>query len=85
YRSGSVWNESHFSNPEFDVALDRALGILDPRQRSVALGEAERILQEQAIIVQAYFPKKFTVMGAHVRDFCADPQDYYRMDKVWLA
>jgi peptide/nickel transport system substrate-binding protein len=85
YRSGSVWNESHFANPEFDAALDRALGILDPRQRSVAMGDAERILQEQAIIVQAYFPKKFTVMGSHVRDFRADPQDYYRMDKVWLA
>jgi hypothetical protein len=37
------------------------------------------------MIVQAYFPKKFTVVGSHVRDFRADPQDYYRMDKVWLA
>jgi hypothetical protein len=25
------------------------------------------------------------VVGAHVRDFRADPSDYYRMDKVWLA
>jgi len=42
-------------------------------------------LQDEAVMVQAYFPKKFTVAGAHVRDFRADPQDYYRMDKVWLA
>jgi len=49
------------------------------------MGDAQRILQEQAIIVQAYFPKKFTVVGAQVRDFRADPSDYYRMDKVWLA
>ncbi len=85
YRAHSVWNESHFNNPQFDAAIDRAQGILDPRERSVAMGEAERILQEEAIIVQAYFPKKFTVVGTHVRGFRADPQDYYRMDKVWLA
>jgi len=85
YRSGSVWNESHFSNATFDAALDHALGILDPHERCAAMGDAERILQEEAVMVQAYFPKKFTVASAHVRDFRADPQDYYRMDKVWLA
>jgi peptide/nickel transport system substrate-binding protein len=85
YRAHSVWNESHFNNPQFDAAINRAQGILDPHERSVAMGEAQRILQEEAIIVQAYFPKKFTVVGPHVRDFRADPQDYYRMDKVWLA
>jgi peptide/nickel transport system substrate-binding protein len=85
YRSHSVWNESHFNNAQFDAAIDRALGILDPHERSKVMGDAQRILQEQAIIVQAYFPKKFTVVGAHVRDFRADPSDYYRMDKVWLA
>jgi peptide/nickel transport system substrate-binding protein len=85
YRSGSVWNESHFSNARFDAALDTALGILDPRERSRAMGECERILQDQAVMVQAYFPKKFTVVSSRVRGFRADPQDYYRMDGVWLA
>jgi peptide/nickel transport system substrate-binding protein len=85
YRSGSVWNESHFANASFDAALDKALAILDPRQRAVAMGDAERILQQEAVMVQAYFAKKFTVVGAHVRGFRADPRDYYRMDGVWLA
>ena len=85
YRSGSAWNESRFANSSFDAALDRALGILDPRQRAAVMGECQRILQEQAVMVQAYFPKKFTVVGSRVRGFRADPQDYYRMDKVWLA
>ena len=85
YRSGSAWNESHFSNARFDAAVDHALGILDPHERSVAMGDAERILQEEAVMVQAYFPKKFTVASAQVHGFRADPQDYYRMDRVWLA
>ena len=85
YRSGSAWNECHFANASFDAALDRALGILDPRQRSLAIGDCERILQQQAVMVQAYFPQKFTVVSSSVHGFRADPQDYYRMDKVWLA
>jgi hypothetical protein len=36
-------------------------------------------------MVQAYFPRKFTVASAQVHGFRADPQDYYRMDRVWLA
>jgi len=85
YRSGSVWNESHFANPRFDAALDRALAILDPQHRSAAMGDAERILQEEAVMIQAFFPQKLTVASTRVRDFRADPQDYYRMDRVWLA
>ena len=85
YRSGSAWNESHFVNAQFDAALDKASGILEPRERSRAMGECERILQDQAVMVQAYFPKKFTVVSSRVRNFRADPQDYYRMDGVWLA
>jgi peptide/nickel transport system substrate-binding protein len=85
YRSGSVWNESHFANAEFDAALDHALGIIDPRQRALAMAAVERILQEQAVMVQPFFADKFTAVTARVRGFRADPSDCYRMDGVWLA
>jgi peptide/nickel transport system substrate-binding protein len=85
YRSGSVWNESHFANAKFDAALDTALGILEPRQRAQAMADAERILQDEAVMLQPYFAEKFTAVSANVRGFRADPSDYYRMDRVWLA
>jgi peptide/nickel transport system substrate-binding protein len=85
YRSGSVWNESHFANPHFDAALDRALGILEPRRRALAMADAERILQGDAVMLQPFFAEKFTAVNANVHDFRADPSDYYRMDKVWLS
>ena len=78
YRSGSA----HGTRPFLQREVRRC--FLDPHQRCAAMGDAERILEE-AVMVQAYFPKKFTVAGAHVHDFRADPQDYYRMDKVWLT
>jgi peptide/nickel transport system substrate-binding protein len=84
YRTGCAWNESQFANPEFDAALDRALGILDPRQRSTAMAAAERILQEQAVMVQPFWGNAFTCTSERVHGHLADPSLYYRMDGVWL-
>jgi peptide/nickel transport system substrate-binding protein len=85
YRSGAAWNESHFNDKSFDAALDRAMGILDPHERSTAMADAERILQEQAVIVQPYFAETLTAVSDRVRGHQADPSEYYRMDSVWLA
>jgi peptide/nickel transport system substrate-binding protein len=85
YRSGAAWNESHFSDPAFDAALDRAMGILDPRARAAAMADAERILQDSAVIVQAYWAETMTAVSDRVRGHRADPSEYYRMDSVWLA
>jgi peptide/nickel transport system substrate-binding protein len=85
YRSGSAWNESHFANPAFDRALDRAMAILDPQERRHAMADAQVILQEEAVIVQPYWADKFTAVSDRVRGHRVHPSDYFRMDKVWLA
>jgi peptide/nickel transport system substrate-binding protein len=84
YRSDSLWNESHFKDPDFDAALDRALGVLDPHERSAALRAAEQILQDQAIIVQPYFAENFTAVSSRVHGHRASPSHSYRMDRVWI-
>ena len=85
YRTGSPWNESHFSNKDFDAALDRAQAILDPHERSTVMAEAERILQDQAVMVQPYWDDVMVAVSDRVRGHYADPAEYYRMDGVWLA
>jgi len=85
YRSGAAWNESHFADPEFDAALDRALGILDPHERAAAMADAERILRDRAVIVQPYWAEVMTAVSDRVRGHNADPSEYYRMDGVWLV
>ncbi|HLY54204.1 MAG TPA: ABC transporter substrate-binding protein [Stellaceae bacterium] len=85
YRSGAAWNETHFKDPEFDAALDRAMGILDPHARATTMAEAERILQDRAVIVQAYWAETMTAASDRVRGHRADPSEYYRMDGVWLV
>jgi peptide/nickel transport system substrate-binding protein len=49
------------------------------------MADAERILQEQAVIVQAYWAETMTAVSDRVRGHQADPSEYYRMDGVWLA
>jgi peptide/nickel transport system substrate-binding protein len=85
YRSGSAWNESHFNNPAFDAAVDKAQGILDPKTRSAAMVDAEKILQDSAIMVQPYWANNFTAAASYVMGHRGNPSHFYRMDHVWLA
>jgi peptide/nickel transport system substrate-binding protein len=85
YRSGSTWNESHFSDPAFDAAVDRAQAILDPRERSIAMVAAEKILQDSAVMVQPFCANNFTAAAADVMGHRGNPSHFYRMDRVWLA
>jgi peptide/nickel transport system substrate-binding protein len=85
YRSGSAWNESKFADPEFDRALDDAMAILDPKKRSIAMLKAETILRDQAVIVQPYWPEKFTAVSDRVIGHRVHPSDFFRMDRVGLA
>ncbi|MGR3783888.1 MAG: ABC transporter substrate-binding protein [Albimonas sp.] len=55
YRSGAAWNETAWSDPEFDALLDRALALPEPEDRRVLMEEIERRLQEAAVIVQPYW------------------------------
>jgi peptide/nickel transport system substrate-binding protein len=85
YRTGSTWNETHFSDPAFDAAVDQAQGILDPKERSVAMVAAEKILQDSAVMVQPYWAKNFTAAATYVMGHRGNPSHFYRMDGVWLA
>lgn len=85
YRSGAEWNESHFSNPQFDVALDKAMGIVDPKRRAQAMELVERTLQDAYVMVQPYWSDNFTATSKQVQGFKVHPARFYPMTDVWLA
>lgn len=85
YRSGAAWNESHYSDPAFDAALDNAMGIIDPKQRVVAMQSVEQILQDACVMVQPFWGDKFTAASKKVQGFQVHPSDFYPMDQVWLS
>ena len=52
YKSGEAWNESGFANAKFDTALAEALSIADADARSKVVAKLEKIMQDEAVIIQ---------------------------------
>lgn len=85
YRSGVPWNESSYNNPEFDKALMEAESTLDVEQRRVKMEKVEKILQDDAVMVQPFFRSVFTAVTDKLVGFEMHPTRYYRFHKVSLA
>jgi peptide/nickel transport system substrate-binding protein len=85
YRTGAPWNESRYSNPEFDKALDAAEGVLDPNERKAKLGVAEKILQDDAVMVLPLFRPIYTIVTKDVNGYEGHPTQYHQFNKVWKS
>jgi peptide/nickel transport system substrate-binding protein len=71
YRSGEPWNESAFSNAEFDSLLSEALSIADADQRRDVMAKLQQIMQDEGVITQPYWRSiyrhhKENVVGAEM-------------------
>ena len=84
YRSGGAWNESAYSNPEFDAALDVANGLVDPAERSRQMEKVEKILQDDAVIAQPLWRAVFTAANRRVANITCHPTFYHQFNRVWL-
>src|SRR5580704_13106226 len=73
YRSGASWNETHFTDPEFDKALADAEGTLDVVQRKSKMQKVEKILQDAAVVVQPFWRPVFSLASARVHGYKPHP------------
>ncbi|GAB4370429.1 MAG: ABC transporter substrate-binding protein [Kiloniellaceae bacterium] len=85
YRAGVPWNETGYNNPEFDQALDKAEALLDVEERRKAMAVVEKILQDDAIMVQPFFRSVFTATTNKVMGYTSHPTRYHQFNGVWLA
>jgi len=85
YRSSAPWNETGFSDPEFDKALDQAMAIADPRQRAAPIATCEKILQDACVMVQPFWLDEMTAAAKRIRGLRAHPTDYYDLREVWIS
>ena len=85
YRTGVPWNESSYANPEWDAALTEAESTLDVEKRRAKMEKVEKILQDDAVLVQPFFRSVFTAVRDNVVGFEMHPTRYYRFHKVSLA
>ena len=71
YKTGVPWNETHFSDPEFDKLLAEAMSIDNADKRRPVMAKLEHIMQDKGVIIQPYWRKIFrhykkTVHGAEM-------------------
>jgi peptide/nickel transport system substrate-binding protein len=84
YRSGAAWNESAYSNPDFDAALDKALGILDPALRRVEMEQVQAILQNDAVMSQPLWRSVFSATTKSVQNYRVHPTLAHFYRDVWV-
>jgi peptide/nickel transport system substrate-binding protein len=84
YRSGEAWNETAYSNPEFDAKLEKALAIPDPKERKVVMADLEKILQDSGVIIQPYWLSLFNHATPQVKNYGMHPTYEVNVEDVWL-
>ena len=84
YRTGEAWNETGYSNPEFDAKLQEALSIADPQKRRAVMKDLETIIQDSGIIIQPYWQKLYNHMTAKVKNYSIHPTFQMDLERVWL-
>ena len=82
YRTGTPWNESSYSNPEFDRLLTQAEGILEADKRRVVMAQLEQILQLDGPIVQPLWRVVQAGFDRKVKGFRMHPTSYLFLDEL---
>lgn len=82
YRTGTPWNESSYSNPEFDRLLTQAEGILEADKRRVVMAQLEEILQQDGPIVQPLWRVVQAGFDRKVKGFSMHPTSYLFLDEL---
>jgi len=84
YTTGAAWNESGYSNPDFDKKLGEAMAIADPEKRKQVMKDVETILQDSGVIIQPFWQSLYCHMGKKVQNYGIHPTFQIDLQKVWL-
>jgi peptide/nickel transport system substrate-binding protein len=84
YRSGEAWNETGFSDHDFDAALAAALATEEPEARRRLMEKVERILQDSGVIIQPYWRSIFRHHHPRVHGFPIHQALDQHLEEVWV-
>ena len=85
YRTGVPWNESSYSNPEFDKLLTQAEGTLDVDKRREVMAKLEKLMQDDGPIVQPLWRQIQTGYDKRVQGFKMHPTQYIFAEQLAIA
>lgn len=84
YRTGEAWNESAWSNPEFDAKLNAALAIPDAEKRKALMKDIEAMLQDAGILIQPYWRKLYKHWVPALKGVRVHPTQEHEYFDAWL-
>ena len=85
YKSGVAWNESAFSNAEFDEVLGKAVSIADAAERSKLMERLQQIMQEQGVVIQSYWRSLYRHFDPKVKGCDMHATFEHHQYKWWIA
>ncbi len=84
YRTGEAWNESAFSNAEFDTLIAKAMSIADADKRREVMHRLEEIMQEQGVMVQPFWRSLYRHSDPKVKDAPIHATFEHHVYKWWM-
>lgn len=85
YKTGTAWNETGFSDPDFDALIEKANAVADADQRRPLMKELQTRLQDAGIIVQPYWRKLFCHMSPKLNGYQMHQAYEQDFTGAWLA
>lgn len=84
FRTGAAWNETAYSNPDFDAKLQNALSIIDIDKRREIMKDIEQILQDSGVLIQPYWRSLYNHSTKTVKNNRAHQTLEVSYEHVWL-
>ena len=84
YRTGEAWNETAYSNPDFDAKLNAALAVADAAKRKELMKDIEAILQSDGVIIQPFWRSLYRHTKPYVKGLEKHQTFELHLEKVWL-
>ncbi|RWE25110.1 MAG: ABC transporter substrate-binding protein [Mesorhizobium sp.] len=85
YRTGEAWNETAYSNPDFDAKVNEALSIPDGNKRKIVMKDIETMLRDSGIIIQPFWRNLYNSSVPDVKNHGMHPTYEADYGKVWLS
>lgn len=83
-RTGGEWNESAYSNPDFDKLLDEAGATVELDERKKIMSKLEEILIEDGPLVQPVYRNVYTAYNKKLKNFSMHPSNYNYYKDMWI-
>lgn len=84
YRTGAAWNESNWSNAEFDKLITEAEGYVDVEKRRSLMAKIETLLLDEGPIVLPLWRAVFNYTDKKIKGYKIHPSIYIEAKDIWV-